>query len=173
MTEDEDILGVNDSVLLQSGLDVHVHDFNRRVIREVPSLRDKRHRPADAEANDAVLPTPIVKSSTLLDKEAKRCTGFASAVSLLSYITVVCNANFDTMTSTQSEMTWFEEWFLYLEVVWGRSCARWVDFEAKYKVSRKVLARVFLDKLKLVLNAKDAWPRYASLEEDEKLRGRR
>ena len=67
-------------------------------------------------------------------------------------------------------MCTLEEWCLYFEIAWGKSCARWVDFESKYRVSARTIVRVFLDKLGLVLDARRRWPTYVSMEEDETLR---
>lgn len=169
----EDALGlINERVRTAAGLDVHV-DGHKSIVREVPSSGRKRPRPTaprDDGCEDADRSSPIVHPLHTSDKEVKRCTGFNSMSSLLSYVAVVCDGDFCAMKRTRSQMTAFEEWYLYFEIVWGKSCARWIDFESKYKASARTIVRVFLHKLSLVLDARRRWPTYVSIEEDEALR---
>ena len=63
----------------------------------------------------------------LTDKEVERRTGFKSRDMMLAFIILVCNGDHDVMTTTKTELTWLEEWLLFLEWEWGRTITRWVD----------------------------------------------
>ena len=60
-------------------------------------------------------------------KEIKRRTGFDDEKIMLAYIVVICNGDSEKMFSSKSRLTWFEEWFLYFEALWGRTWTRWED----------------------------------------------
>jgi hypothetical protein len=76
-------------------------------------------------------------------------------------------------TTTTSELTWLEEWFFYFEMVWGKSLHRWIDAQATYKLTDKLLREVFDNKLSMVLNVRNTcWPLLATQEECLKYRNR-
>jgi hypothetical protein len=112
----------------------------------------------------------VVKPKELTTWQVSRQTGFKSLQQLLAAIAVFSNGDLEMMETRSSALTWFEEWYFYFEMVWGRSLLRWSDAEDKYKKSVKSLRDVFDSKLKQVIRARNSWPLYASLEEDEKLR---
>ena len=120
---------------MESGLGAHI-DMPVPIARELKGKKRGRNNTAD---NGSMIKGPVVHPRSTSDKEVKRCTGFVSMTALLAYIAVVCNENFDQMKQSSSEMTWFEEWFMYFEIVWGRSSARWIDVKAKYGLSRGVI----------------------------------
>ena len=64
------------------------------------------------------------------------------------------------MMVTSSSLTWFEEWVLYFEIVWGHTCIRWIDAQEKYRIHKRILRQVFSRKLALVRRTMSAWPRY-------------
>jgi hypothetical protein len=88
----------------------------------------------------------------------------------LCYIAVVCDGNILMMVETTTCLTWFEEWFFFFEMLWGRSLQRWVDAEHVYKLDKKSLRKIFTQKLALVISAVNRWPRYAYHAEDVALR---
>jgi hypothetical protein len=100
------------------------------------------------------------------DKKIKIQTGFPSLLSLLGYIAVVTKGNIAIISTSLSTLTWFEEWYLFLEIIYGRSMTRWIDVEAKYNVSSCTLRKIYDNKIKTVLLAKSEWPLYASYNED-------
>merc|ERR1712168_1700559 len=63
---------------------------------------------------------PYVKSG-LQDSEIKRRTGFYSEQYLLGFITVICDGDSSIISQTHSSLTWYEEWFMYFEITWGRT----------------------------------------------------
>ena len=114
---------------------------------------------------------PVVKPGFMSPKEIKRRTGFDDEKVLLSYIAIICNGDADTMFASRSQLTWFEEWLLYFEILWGRTWTRWEDLCSMYKISRKQdFYSIFDEKCSIALRARSSWPRYASFEEDEMLR---
>ena len=85
----------------------------------------------------------------LEDSEIKRITGFINELHMLSYITVVCNSNFNGIGYLPSLLSWYEEWLLYLEMVWGKSIQRWIDASSyiNYQLDSKQLRIIFDRKL--------------------------
>ena len=103
------------------------------------------------------------------DREIKRRTGFASERAMLSFISVLCNGDMKLISYAPSTMTWYEEWFFYFEMVWGKSLRRWEDAEsdAHYALSAKQLRVIFDRKLKIALRCRESWPIYAKYKEDK------
>lgn len=42
-------------------------------------------------------------------------TGVVDASTLIAYVIIVCNGDFDRIRKRKTSLTWFEEWFMYLE----------------------------------------------------------
>jgi hypothetical protein len=98
-------------------------------------------------------------------------TGFPSLLAMLGYIAVICSGNIQEITTTTSTtLTWFEEWYAYFEILYGKSLSRWVDAELKYMCNHQLLRDIYDNKLKKVLSVRSAWPRYVTIQEDETYR---
>jgi hypothetical protein len=108
--------------------------------------------------------------NTISDKEVTRCTGFTSLTSLIAFIVILNNGDIDQMLETVTNLTWFEEYFLYFERIWGRTATRWADCENKYKISEKSCRRIFDSKLNLHVQCRKKWPRFAKYMEDTELK---
>ena len=68
-------------------------------------------------------------------------------------------------------MTWYEEWFLYFEFVYGKTVHTVEAAMAAYGMKGdKAVNKVIDTKLDMILRARQQWPKYASLIEDEFLR---
>ena len=52
---------------------------------------------------------PKVKPATMTDEEVKRRTGFKDRNTLLAYIVVICNGDWNRVRKRCTVMTWFEE----------------------------------------------------------------
>jgi hypothetical protein len=107
-----------------------------------------------------------VRLDRLTDNRVKIHTGFPSLLNLLSFIAVICDGDVDKMTKTCTTLTWFEEWYLYFEVVYGKSIRRWVDATDKYNAADCRLRLIFDTKMEQVLRTRMAWPRYVTMAED-------
>jgi hypothetical protein len=82
----------------------------------------------------------VVRLQDLNDTLIKIQTGFPSLLSLLGFIAVVCEGEIKTITrQSTSTLTFFEEWYMFFEVVYGRTLSRWIDTELKYLASRETL----------------------------------
>ena len=104
------------------------------------------------------------------DSKVKRRTGFLSLANMLAYIMVVCNGDNNKMKYKHTSLTWLEEWFLFFEIVWGRTLYRMMDAAAVYKVDQTSVRLIFEKKLEMVLACRKRWPTYASAySEDHKL----
>jgi hypothetical protein len=112
----------------------------------------------------------VVSLNDLFDRKVHVQTGFRSVISMLSYIAVVCDGDIDKIKSSSSILTWLEEWYLFFEVIYGRSCPRWVDLEFKYLLSSSAMRKVYDNKLNQVLEARKNWPRFVSIDEDQTYR---
>jgi hypothetical protein len=107
---------------------------------------------------------------TIDDDEVHSCTGFSSLASLIAFIVVLSNGDMEEMTKTTTSLTWFEEWFLYFERIWGKRITRWTDCKQKYKISQRTCRRIFDNKLNIQMKVRRKWPRFATLDEDLRLR---
>jgi DDE superfamily endonuclease len=103
---------------------------------------------------------------TITDKEVKEQTGFSSLALMISFAIIIFNGNIEEMTTTTSELTWFEEILIYFNRLWMRRCFRWSDLASNFKTNERTCRRLFdrmLTKNKLV---RHSWPRFTTLEED-------
>ena len=111
---------------------------------------------------------PIVRPLTLSDKEIKRRTGFRNEKDMLVYIFIICNGNMKKLVHTSSALTWYEEWFFFFEMKYGRTCRRWEDAasEEKYGIGVEYLRKLFNEKLIQELTCRNSWPKYLTHDED-------
>ena len=74
------------------------------------------------------------------------------------------------METVSNELTWFEEWCLYFEVLWLQSHTWWEDLTVIYnKSNTQTLRRVFNSKSQIAFTCCTSWPVYASFQEDRDL----
>jgi hypothetical protein len=113
-----------------------------------------------------------LKPSEISDRQVKMQTGFSSVQHMLLYIAVLVNGDVEKVQerSGSSLTCWFEEWYLFFELVWGRSALRWCDAELKYGLDAKALREIFDLKTNISTVARDSWPPLASFHEDENIR---
>jgi hypothetical protein len=99
-------------------------------------------------------------------------TGFPSLSAMLCYIIILYKGNVEEIINhrTSNKLTWFEEWLFFFERLWGRSISRWCDGGYRYGVSEKLLANIFDDKIRLILNTRHVWGLFVTRDEDKKLR---
>ena len=125
--------------------------------------------PVEKEATKVKMSQPF----DMDQKDIKRRTGFDDVETLMSYLIIICNADIDILTETATHLSWFEEWFLYLEVVWGRTLVRWEDVAKEYGLTNNQERKVFDKKLGCVLECRESWPTFASHSEDKEMRKNR
>mmetsp|Transcript_19628 Transcript_19628/g.28370 ORF Transcript_19628/g.28370 Transcript_19628/m.28370 type:complete len:87 (+) Transcript_19628:101-361(+) len=66
----------------------------------------------------------------------KEDTGFSSLRQLLSYVAVLVNGDMLAMAEVETEsVTWFEYWYILLEITWSKGIDRWCSFCKKYGIS--------------------------------------
>ena len=70
------------------------------------------------------------------------------------------------ISNTCSTLTWLEEWMLYCEYVYGRTCTLLIDYSAEHKLKRHQLERILYSKLGICIKARNRWPMYLSHKED-------
>ena len=104
------------------------------------------------------------------DKLIQVTTGFPSLLAMLGYIAVVCQGKIETIIKTRSTLTWFEEWYVYFEIIYGKSIPRWVDAAEKYGTNDRTLREIYDEKLKRVLATRIEWTLFASFDEDKTYR---
>ena len=78
---------------------------------------------------------PIVHP-TMANSEVKRRTGFCDVSTLLAYVIVVCNGDFDRIRKKRTSLTWFEEWFLYFEWKYHITNVRQQDMEVAWGIEK-------------------------------------
>ena len=113
---------------------------------------------------------PQITLEDLTHEEVERRTGFKSRDMMLAFIILVCNGDHDVMTTTKTELTWLEEWLLFLEWEWGRTITWWVDAANSIQMSTHVAQQVVDYRMTQVLICRKSWPKYARHEEDCKMR---
>jgi len=149
---------VNESVLKSAGLDVHVRT-ERRKRKEPPKMEE--------------LPDPVILPSNMSDNAVKLHTGFPSLFILLAFVVILCDGSIATMTEKVTNLTWFEEWIVYFEWVWGRETLNLESIANKYGASRRTIVCILDKKLTMGVAVMQRWPRFASFEEDFPLRSQR
>ena len=85
---------------------------NSNYLRTQTKKRRQRMRPNAHPYKDE---PSIILVQHLTPKEVKQQKGFIDLSYLLSYVTVVCGNDIDTITTTCSKLTWSEKWILYFE----------------------------------------------------------
>ena len=121
------------------------------------------------------LPTnlvPTVCPGVMKNREIKRRTGFNSEKDMFSYIGVISNGDINKMQEKSTMLTWYEEWFLFFEYLWGRTHSRLEDLAAIYRIhsGKRMIYKIIQQKMEMVLSCRDSWPTYVSFEEDKELR---
>jgi DDE superfamily endonuclease len=107
----------------------------------------------------------------LNDKIVKTMTGFSSLVGMLGFIIIVTNGEYNKLETTVSQLTWIQEWLVYLECAWCKSCVRWVDLALRYKAPIVSLREIFDFKTAMVKTCVlDTWPRFVTFDEDISMR---
>ena len=120
--------------------------------------------------NQKKLSAPVVDPVSIPDKDLKARTGFHSKFAALSFIIViVCNGDVDVAVETRSELTWFEEWMLFLQWEWGRQTITQEALATSFNISVTQLRRVIPQKQSMVLAARSRWPLFSSFEEQIQL----
>ena len=79
----------------------------------------ERKRMSEGSGSCRLKREPSIVYSTLTNAEVKRRTEFQTKSYLTGFIIIVCNADHDKMKKKITLLTWFKEWFLYFEVIWG------------------------------------------------------
>lgn len=89
---------------------------------------------------------PTVIYRALRDSEVKRRTDFLTKAMLLGIIIIYYNGDHNNMKKTVTLLTWFEEWFLYFKVIWGRTVTSWMDIEKTYMMNKSCYREVLTPK---------------------------
>jgi hypothetical protein len=128
----------------------------------------KRGERKEKNALSAEKPPTVLPS--MAASEVKRRTGFCDVSTLLAYVIVVCNGDFDRMRQKRTSLTWFEEWFLYFEWKYHITNVRQQDMEVAWGIEKKLITQVKDCKAALEMAMLQSWPTFASFEEDKELR---
>ena len=107
------------------------------------------------------------------DEEVKRRTGFPSEMALLAYIFIVCNGDINLIKKRATSLTWYEEWFLHFEYIWGKSLTRLEDVRKTFGVAKRYIDDVITAKYDIEFRALLSWPLFAFYEEDVAMRSRK
>jgi hypothetical protein len=83
----------------------------------------------DNHNNNYVNRSPKIILDEMDDCIIKTTTGFPSLSALTCYVIVLHRGNIKDIINTKStlSLTWFEEWVVVFERLWGRSISRWGD----------------------------------------------
>ena len=172
---------INENVRQVTGLDAHkpgtpkdVNDYGTCPCCDRPleldpdpavSVESSHEKPAKAKDLK-----PKVTLESIDESVVRQCTGFESKFALVAFILVVCNGSINSALQTSTELTWFEEWFVYFQWIWCRENTTEESLANKFGVCRKTLGKVLESKWQIILAARNRWPTFASFEEDIALR---
>ena len=93
----------------------------------------------------------MVYPDAITDKEIHRITGYHSRDYFRIWAAIFYNDHIDTFGEMESALTWFEEFVIFHELLYGKSISRWEDVEHKYKIDKRYLMQVFNSKLRRLL----------------------
>jgi hypothetical protein len=116
--------------------------------------------------------TPRVLLSDMDDHIICQITGFPCLSAMICYVIFINRGEINQILDKKvtRTMTWFEEWLMVSERLWGRSLARWRDATLKYGVSQRQLADIFNAKIKLMKDMRSVWGLFTTYLEDKDLR---
>jgi hypothetical protein len=165
-----DLKGMSQSIRAASGLGIHLDTKTPDVGPAVKKLfthtadpKTKQYTPRQLEA--------VVTPFSLAPYQVQARTGFKDVGMLFAYVLLVCDGDVMEMTKRVSNLTWFEEWFLGLEMLHGKSIISESVACSAYCLKRPKTARlIFGVKLAALIRARRRWPMFASKLEDETLR---
>ena len=100
--------------------------------------------------------TLVVYPNDLPPNIVLTCTGFNDVNALLTYIIIISNGNIDKMTTKVSRLTWFEEWFLFLELMNGKTLSSFKGASTVFNIKNDIVSKIFDDKLRQVLEARNS-----------------
>jgi len=81
------------------------------------------------------------------DGEVKCRTGFISKFVLLAFVFIVCNGDTDLVMKRETSLTWFEEWILYFQWIWGCESTTRQSLAQQFKIDWRTAGRVVNSKL--------------------------
>jgi hypothetical protein len=115
---------------------------------------------------------PKILLENVDDKYIRDVTGFPSLSAFICYVLLINKGEVDNVMSNNKSrlLTWFEEWLMVSERIWGRSITRWSDAAHKYGLSERQLVEIFDERIKQVLEMKSKWGHYVTFSEDRALR---
>ena len=164
---DSNLDGISPALLKATGLDVHQNTRSpsrqRRGKLKNTLVAEKIYTPRRKES--------IVTPFNLKPHQVKARTGFPDIAMLLSYVMLVCDGDISTVTSRVSTLTFFEEWMLYFEFIYGKTVPSLEAARSAYDVKDpRVVRKIIKRKIEMVKESRKKWPSYATIDEDEKLR---
>lgn len=134
-------------------------------------IADKLKFSSAAKIIDGKAGRKTIRSLNMDNDEIKMRTGFSNKKELLGYIAIVCNGSLLEMIKTKSSsLSWWEEWFLYEEFLWGRSWVNQTGLVKEYHLNSARKNDIIDAKLMIVLSCRASWPMYCTHDEDVSLR---
>jgi hypothetical protein len=112
-----------------------------------------------------------VQPRNLQDWQVRVRTGFRSLHLLVASIIIFCDGDISVMTNTVCTLSWFEERF-FLKWRWDRTSITWMGLCLQFKqLDTTSLTAVYDSKLHIVKIFRDRFPPFATLDEEEALKG--
>jgi hypothetical protein len=91
-----------------------------------------------------------IDPATVTAAQVKSRTEFDDVVLPLSFVLTVCDGDFKSMTYRASCLTWFEDWFTYLEFVYGKTIQS-QSTHSTFQIHENIVRKVIGQKLLMVL----------------------
>jgi hypothetical protein len=150
---DSNLEAIPPQILQLGGLDVHLPTAKAKIMY----VKWKQQR------NDRDKPDlcPIVDPFNLQSHQVKARTGFRNVEGLLSMILIVCDGDLTIMQKRESYLTWYEEWFMFFEFLWGKTTP--TLFCGSISVWEECHSTTYHRcKMQMVLDARKRWPQFVS-----------
>jgi hypothetical protein len=158
---------IHPSVMAAAGMDCHLEVVAKNLNYKFSETQSGTKATNRCESN---IPT-VFQISSIKKNEIREKTGFRNCAVMPSFIIVICNGSVETMSETQTTLSWFEEWFLLR--LYSKGFIRWCNYAREHQKSEKQLRNIFASKLRILYNCRNTWPKFASYDEDIALQGSR
>ena len=165
---------INESVAKEAGMKL-CFDSNAPPVK-TPCGKEKFFYPRpvanskdDTPRKDAASDDPVVQLGMSFDVVQHK-TGFRNESMLLAFVFLVCDGDVDLIKRRCTPLTWYEEWFFFAEMIYGRSFVKWWQTTDKYGPHASYMRRIFRQKLALVKRARRRWGYFVTYDEDVQLR---
>ena len=139
----EELKYMNPTLVNAAGLDVHLDKKCNKSKKNMSTIRMSQKIFTTAvvggikarEGRRSGTP-PVVHSNELSPNIVYAGSGFKDVNALLTFVIIVSNGDIDKMTTKISRLTWFEEWFVFFELMHAKTLNSFMPVAAIFKIKK-------------------------------------